>query len=285
MDDEDDDEGDDLRQYLQDMEDPLGIGGEDGRKRKRTHEDDESDEDEDTGPLSPKKAQRMAAKKLKGTLDPTDEKFDAVMYLVKIHQNTSIEELLTGKARLEQKVTSRQRQLEFLVKDNFSRFMVCKDAVDDVHLTISSQKLNNSARVMDQASASFGDLLQRSKDVFGPLLERQQEIDRIKSVLGILKRSQPIFNLPRRMRDNIAAGEYSKVVLNYKKVKSIVATASHASKFHEKFNRIFLLLESGIGLFQCVKQRLSQIFHNRFHFTDNILDGCMRGLVLFGPKV
>lgn len=216
------------------MEDPLGIGGEDSRKTKHQQEEYDSDEDEEGSTtaaelLSPRKAKRIAARKLKGALDPTDEKFDAIMYLVKVHLNTSIEDLQTGKGRLEQKVTSRQRQLEFLVKDNFARFMICKDAVDDIYMTISGQKLNNSAKIVDQASSAFKDLLSRSKNVFSPLLERQIEIDRIKSVLGILKRSQFIFNLPRRMRDNIAAGEYSKVVLNYKKVRSLVATASHAS--------------------------------------------------------
>ena len=233
MDEEEDTDGDDLRQYLQDMEDPLGIGGEDARKGKPQHDDEDSDEDEDPAAasslVSPRKAKRMAARKLKGTLDPTDEKFDAVMYLVKVHTNTPIEDLQRGKARLEQKVTSRQKQLEFLVKDNFARFMICKDAVDDIYLTISGQKLNNSAKIVDLATGSFKDLLNRSRGVFSPLLDRQTEIDRIKSVLGILKRSQFIFNLPRRMRDNIAAGEYSKVVLNYKKVRSLVATASHAS--------------------------------------------------------
>lgn len=211
------------------MEDPLGIGGEDARKGKPQHDDDDSDEEDASAVVSPRKAKRLAARKLKGSLDPTDEKFDAIMYLVKVHTNTPIEDLQRGKARLEQKVTSRQKQLEFLVKDNFSRFMICKDAVDDIYLTISGQKLNNSAKIVDLATGAFKDLLNRSRAVFSPLLERQTEIDRIKSVLGILKRSQFIFNLPRRMRDNIAAGEYSKVVLNYKKVRSLVATASHAS--------------------------------------------------------
>jgi hypothetical protein len=233
LDDDDDTDGEDLRQYLQDMEDPLGIGGGDQRKGKSQQDFDDSDEDEESSASSvawsPRKAKRIASRKMKGALDPTDEKFDAVMYLVKVHQNTPIEELQRGKARLEVKVTSRQRQLEFLVKDNFSRFMICKDAVDDIYMTISGQKLNANAKIVDLATASFSDLFNRSTAVFTPLLKRQTEIDRIKSVLGILKRSQFIFNLPRRMRDNIAAGEYSKVVLNYKKVRSLVATASHAS--------------------------------------------------------
>lgn len=214
------------------MEDPLGIGGDDRKSKPHTTDFDDSDDDESDSAaaiLSPRKAKRMAARKLKGALDPTDEKFDAVMYLVKVHQNTVIQDLQRGKTNVEVKVTSRQKQLEFLVKDNFARFMICKDAVDNIYVTISGQKMNNSAKVVDIATGEFKDLFNRSRAVFVPLLDRQVEIDRIKSVLGILKRSQFIFNLPRRMRDNIARGEYSKVVLNYKKVRSLVATASHAS--------------------------------------------------------
>lgn len=214
------------------MEDPLGIGGDDRKGKPHATDLDDSDDDESDSAasiLSPRKAKRMAARKLKGALDPTDEKFDAVMYLVKVHQNTVIQDLQRGKTNVEVKVTSRQKQLEFLVKDNFSRFMICKDAVDNIYVTISGQKMNNSAKVVDLATGEFKDLFNRSRAVFVPLLDRQVEIDRIKSVLGILKRSQFIFNLPRRMRDNIARGEYSKVVLNYKKVRSLVATASHAS--------------------------------------------------------
>lgn len=234
IDDDEDSDGDDLRQYLQDMEDPLGIGGDDRKSKSHATDLDDSDDDEvdpnsAAAILSPRRAKRMAARKQRGALDPTDEKFDAVMYLVKVHQNTIIQDLQRGKASLEVKVTSRQKQLEFLVKDNFARFMICKDAVDNIYVTISGQKVNTSAKVVDLATGEFKDLWNRSRAVFVPLLDRQVEIDRIKSVLGILKRSQFIFNLPRRMRDNIARGEYSKVVLNYKKVRSLVATASHAS--------------------------------------------------------
>lgn len=195
---------DDLREYLEDMEDPLGIGSKDNNKR----------------------SEISKSKKIKGT-NPTLENFDPIAYLVHVHMNTPMEDIVTGKLRLEHKVTSRQKQLEFLVKDNFSSFVTCKDAIDVMHQKLESEK--SSKNPIQEAHTTFQALLKKSHELFDDLISKQNEIDQIRNVLSILKRSQFIFNLPKRMRDNIAKGEYSKVVLNYKRVKSLVASASHAS--------------------------------------------------------
>jgi len=63
-------------------------------------------------------------------LDLTQDNFHPRTYLASRHKDTPIDELVAGKARLEKKVTSRQRQLEVLVRENFPRFVLCKDAVD-----------------------------------------------------------------------------------------------------------------------------------------------------------
>lgn len=194
---------DDLREYLEDMEDPLGIGSKDD-----------------------KRSEIKSSKKLKGT-NPTLENFDPVSYLTHVHINTPMDDIVTGKLRLEHKVTSRQKQLEFLVKDNFSSFVTCKDAIDTMHHKLESDK--NNRNPIQEAQTTFQNLLKKSHELFDDLITNQNEIDQIRNVLSILKRSQFIFNLPKRMRDNIAKGEYSKVVLNYKRVKSLVASASHAS--------------------------------------------------------
>lgn len=184
------------------MEDPLGIGTKDTKRSE------------------------SKSKKIKG-INPTLENFNPITYLVHVHMNTPMEDILTGKMRLENKVTSRQKQLEFLVKDNFSSFVICKDAIDLIHQKIESELSDHN--YIKEAQATFQALVKKSHELFDDLLAKQKEIDKIRNVLSILKRSQFIFNLPRRMRDNIAKGEYSKVVLNYKKVNSLVASASHAS--------------------------------------------------------
>jgi vacuolar protein sorting-associated protein 51 len=163
-------------------------------------------------------------------LDYSQQNFSPKAYLSTVHKKTSIDSLVSGRVQLEKKVTSRQKQLEFLVKDNFSRFVLCKDALDDVYVRVETERrAEGPANPIDSTEESYSDLITKSKDLFDKLLDRQVEIDKIRNVLSILKRSQFIFNLPRRMRESIERGEFAKVVLNYKKVKSIVASAVHAS--------------------------------------------------------
>lgn len=107
---------------------------------------------------------------------------------------------------------------------------MCKDALDDVYVRVETERrAEGPSNPIDATEESYSDLIANSKGLFDKLLDRQGEIDKIRNVLSILKRSQFIFNLPRRMRESIERGEYAKVVLNYKKVKSIVASAVHAS--------------------------------------------------------
>jgi hypothetical protein len=63
-------------------------------------------------------------------LDLTADNYNPRRYLAVKHKDTPMDQLLAGKSQLEKKVTSRQRQLEVLVKENFPRFVSCKDAVD-----------------------------------------------------------------------------------------------------------------------------------------------------------
>ena len=63
-------------------------------------------------------------------VDITKEEFVAINCLVQVHKNTPLNELLSEKAFLQEKVYSRQEQMKVLVRDNFARFVGCKDLLD-----------------------------------------------------------------------------------------------------------------------------------------------------------
>jgi hypothetical protein len=54
----------------------------------------------------------------------------AINCLVQVHKNTPLNELMAEKAFLQEKVYSRQEQMKVLVRDNFARFVGCKDLLD-----------------------------------------------------------------------------------------------------------------------------------------------------------
>ncbi|XP_049849574.1 exocyst complex component 2-like [Schistocerca gregaria] len=204
---------DDLSQYLQDMEDPLGIGTKtDGSQTPYLSKFN--------GGLS-----RDRVVKRKKTLDLISEEFEPITYLISVHRDTTIDNLLVGKRNLELKLASRQRQLEYLVKNKFSLFIACKDAIGSINAKMNAD--STSAQIITYSEFIFSDLEKSSREIFSNLIERKNEIDRIRNALSILKRSQFFFHLPRQMRDNIEARQYGKVAACYKRIKSLTATISH----------------------------------------------------------
>ncbi|KAL0391817.1 UNVERIFIED_CONTAM: Exocyst complex component SEC5B [Sesamum radiatum] len=69
---------------------------------------------------------------------------------------------------------------------------------------------------------------------FGPLFERQEQAEKIRSVQGMLQRFRTLFNLPSAIRGSISKGEYDLAVREYRKAKSIVCFSSgNPGSFYE----------------------------------------------------
>ncbi|KVH88112.1 Cullin repeat-like-containing domain-containing protein [Cynara cardunculus var. scolymus] len=77
---------------------------------------------------------------------------------------------------------------------------------------------------------------------FAPLLERQAQAEKIRSVQGMLQRFRTLFNLPSAIRGNINKGEYDLAVREYRKAKSIV-------------------LPSHVGILKRVLEEVEKVMH------------------------
>jgi len=62
---------------------------------------------------------------------------------------------------------------------------------------------NSEGPIIENLELAVKDILAKAGMAFDKLLQRQDRIDTIRNVLNILKRFQFVFNLPRRMRENI----------------------------------------------------------------------------------
>lgn len=64
------------------------------------------------------------------------EKFDAKLFLSRIHCNTSAADLEAGALALKTDYKSRTEQRKQLVKDNFDCFVSCKTTIDGTDLSL-----------------------------------------------------------------------------------------------------------------------------------------------------
>lgn len=191
----------------------LLKGKKDGTKAGR----DEADEDNDQPELPIVKDHATREKVIYHS-----EKFDSKFFLARIHQNTSAYDLEAAGDALKRDLQSRKEQLKKLVKENFDCFISCKNTIDDIHSKlqqIESAKEGTGTVHLNNAIAEVDVVAKRA---FAPLLERQAQVERIRSVQGMLQRFRTLFNLPSMIRANISKGEYDLAIREYKKAKSLV---------------------------------------------------------------
>ncbi|XP_024529432.1 exocyst complex component SEC5A isoform X1 [Selaginella moellendorffii] len=156
------------------------------------------------------------------------EKFDPKYFLARIHQRTKASDLEHGDAALKMDLQNRKQQLKLLVKENFECFVSCKNTIDDIHSKLQQIESDAEGAGTAHLTHAIQDLDEVAKRAFGPLLERQAQAERIRSVQGMLQRFRTLFNLPSAIRGHISKCEYDMAVREYKKTKSLVLP-SHVS--------------------------------------------------------
>ncbi|KAK3229916.1 hypothetical protein Dsin_001797 [Dipteronia sinensis] len=210
-----------LQSFPRGMEciDPLGLGIIDNRSLRLITE---------ASGTSPKSDRDYPDSALREKLMYFSEKFEAKLFLSRVHQDTSGADLESGALGLKTDLKGRTQQRKQLVKDNFDCFVSCKTTIDDIESKLK--------RIEDDPEGSgtshLFNLMQgvnsRASRAFEPLFERQAQTEKIRSVQGMLQRFRTLFNLPSTIRGSISKGEYDLSVREYKKAKSI-ALPSHVN--------------------------------------------------------
>lgn len=80
-------------------------------------------------------------------------------------QNTALPELVRGKHNLKNEVSERTGQLKALVKENFDRFISCKNTIDDIHKRLRKSEAHDS---LSASGNSTADLVIAISEVFCP---------------------------------------------------------------------------------------------------------------------
>ncbi|CAL1385009.1 unnamed protein product [Linum trigynum] len=197
--------------------DPLGLGIIDNRTLRLIT---------DSSVSSPSKADRDIDSDLREKLLYLSDKFDAKLFLSRIHQRTSAADLEAGALALKTDLKGRTQQRKQLVKNNFDCFVSCKTTIDDIESKlrrIEEDPEGSGTKHLYDCMQGVNSLAVRA---FEPLFERQAQAEKIRSVQGMLQRFRTLFNLPSMIRSSLSKGEYDLAVREYKKAKS-VALPSH----------------------------------------------------------
>lgn len=150
------------------------------------------------------------------------EKFDAKLFLSRVHLDTSAADLESGAFSLKNELKGRTQQRKQLVKENFDCFVSCKTTIDDIESKLKRIEEDPEGAGTAHLFNSIEGVSSLANRAFGPLFERQAQAEKIRSVQGMLQRFRTLFNLPSAIRGNISKGEYDLAVREYRKAKSIV---------------------------------------------------------------
>ncbi|CAK9237296.1 unnamed protein product [Sphagnum troendelagicum] len=202
--------------------DPLGLGFVDIRTVTLVRKGNDGDGLPASAPVSSDKENWKTRSFLKNKVMYHSEKFDPKVFLARIHQNTSAADLEAGEDALREDLQSRKNQLKKLVKDHFDCFISCKNTIDDIHTKLQQIESAGEGTGTLHLSNAIQEVDSVAKRAFAPLLERQAQAERIRSVQGMLQRFRTLFNLPSMIRANISKGEYDLAIREYKKAKSLV---------------------------------------------------------------
>ncbi|EGC31294.1 hypothetical protein DICPUDRAFT_50260 [Dictyostelium purpureum] len=179
---------------------------------------------------------RKSAGVKKEVLSLESESFSPVVFLSEVHSQTKFSELAVGMSKLKEASSSKALEIKFLVKENFEHFVKCKDTVDQVYDLISKSK------ILEDMSSSFTKIINKSSDVYHPLLMNKKKADEIRKVLTLLNKYKVIFKLPGKITENIKHNEYEKAVHNYKNAKTLI-TSSQKKEFQKILHDIENIIE------------------------------------------
>ena len=173
-------------------------------------------------------------------MDPCSSKFDSRKYLGTVYKETSLESLKKGASNLQARINDQKESRMMLVKENFDRFIKCKNTIDDIHSRLQMNELDTSSEAASTVLLlqSLKDVKDKSGSIFEPLLERQQERERLQFLLTTFRRYQWFLEMPSTLEEHLNNRKNDKVVSCYKKSKIFMEENPNVKLFSKVFQEI-----------------------------------------------
>ncbi|KAI9294339.1 hypothetical protein K502DRAFT_365926 [Neoconidiobolus thromboides FSU 785] len=190
-------------------------------------------------------------------------KFDSRKYLSLVHKSTHYQDLILGRNYLQGEMSEREKSLRVLVKNNFDAFVSAKNTVDgkvfkgsitflsDLYQELLSNNVKESTGYGTESyENALNDAFEQAQIVFGPIIERTNRTEKIRSTLNVVERYKFFFNLPTSMLDYIKTSNYDLAVHDYKKGKHLMKSASTGASaggpLHRLFEKVWIPVQDSI---------------------------------------
>ncbi|KAK0425378.1 hypothetical protein QR680_009169 [Steinernema hermaphroditum] len=183
------------------------------------------------------------------------ESFDPRYYLLESHSHTKLEDLKKGVENMKQTALVEAESSKDVHKANLHSLISCVDALANFHDRLQLERNTRGWPLSKNLSEKVDDSSATADQLFLDVLNRKDRADATRNALSILTRFRFIFFLPSAIDENLAKGEYSAILNDYTRAKSLFKDTDV-----ELFKEVMQVLdEKMIALKSLLKQRLIDV--------------------------
>ena len=166
----------------------------------------------------------------------SSREFNSQKFLTTVHADSSIDDLISYLSFLENTIQGQQSQLKNVIDENFSKFVDCKNSIDDVLLTF--KRLKTRAQQELDKSKAFNPSRQRnmSQDnrflisdledaiknltletsmLIRPIMENKTKETKINKLVDFINTNKFLVDLPSNLISNVSNQNYDQILEDY----------------------------------------------------------------------
>ncbi|MFH4981588.1 hypothetical protein AB6A40_008297 [Gnathostoma spinigerum] len=180
------------------------------------------------------------------------ENFSPEWYLLENHRDTSLTDLRKGLAYLDRSEKENGENTMNTHRANLYSLISCVDSLAAFHDRLQIERNTLGWPLTKNISDKLEESYETANNVFHEVLSRKDRADATRNALSVLTRFRFIFFLSSNIDKNIAKGEYSTILNDYTRAKSLFKDTEVAL-----FKEVMAELDAKMEVFkQNMKQRL-----------------------------
>lgn len=181
------------------------------------------------------------------SIDFQNPAFQVKVFLSFVHKQTTGGDLGRGRGNLVQTMKRTELELRLLVRDNFARFIECKDIIDKSYLELRAHEENELVVGVKQLDIMYCEGLDRIKGCFTPLIDRKYEKVKVEGILQVLRRYKFIFVIPGKLQELKRLGKLDQAVVLYKRSRDMMASLD-VPIFTQVWRQIEIIKDEIVGM-------------------------------------
>ncbi|EFO21482.2 hypothetical protein LOAG_07007 [Loa loa] len=149
------------------------------------------------------------------------ENFNAAWYLLENHRGTKLSDLREGLMYLTQSTKEGEKSSSDLHRANLYSLINCVDTLATLHDNMQLEKHARGWPLTKNISEKLAKSYTAANAVFHEVLTRKDRADATRNALSVLTRFRFIFFLSSAIDQNLSKGEYSTILNDYTRAKSL----------------------------------------------------------------